>query len=306
MNLRFVKSFVATAELGSFAKAAEALFVTQAAIAARVAKLEEELGVMLFRREGSSLHLTEQGRQALAAARNLAAQADQFLQQVRDPRLTAGNLRVAWTGFASHLLQPALLLELQRRYPHLGLEFRTLSSLEVIDSLAEGRADLAISVGAQARRRWLSVPLFDLPLRWVASTTLFPARQGVQLADIASRHVISYPVGTLPYQAVLRQLQLPGAAAPRLIVIDTVADALTLTQAGVGSCVLPPVVVRDALVAGTLRELDVPPPLPGLSFHAAYRDHGDGAGLCAAVCELIRDLARQRLEGDAATTPVQG
>ncbi|MBL8349485.1 MAG: LysR family transcriptional regulator [Burkholderiaceae bacterium] len=306
MSLRFVKSFVATAELGSFAKAAEALFVTQAAIAARVAKLEEELGVMLFRREGSSLHLTEQGQQALAAARNLAAQADQFLQQVRDPRLTAGTLRVAWTGFVSHLLQPALVLELQRRHPQLGLEFQTLSSLEVIDSLAEGRADLAISVGVQARRRWLSMPLFDLALRWVASTRMFPAGQRVELADITARPVITYPVGTLPYQATLRQLQPLGRALPPLVVVDTVADALTLTAAGVGSCVLPPVVIRDALVAGTLRELDVPPPLTGLSFHAAYRDHGDGAGLCAGVCQLISDLARLRLEGDAAATRLSG
>jgi len=295
MNLRFVKSFVATAELGSFAKAAEALFVTQAAIAARVAKLEQELGVMLFRRDGSSLHLTEQGQQALAAARELATQADRFLEQVRDPKLTAGTLRIAWTGFVSHLVQPALLLELQQRHPQLGVEFQTVSSLDAIDNLAEGRADLAICVGAQARRRWLSMPLFELPLRWMASTALFPAGRPVELADIARRPIITYPIGTLPYQAMLRQLQPLGGSLPPLISTNTVADSLTLVAAGAGSCVMPPAVLHEQIGSGALRELEPPPPLPSLSFHAAYWDHGNSARLCEAVCQRVRGLARERL-----------
>jgi DNA-binding transcriptional LysR family regulator len=294
MNLRFVQSFVATADLGSFSKAAEALFVTQAAIAARVAKLEEELGVQLFVREGSTLRLTDQGRKALAAAKKLAEQADVFLQQVRDPALTQGLLRIGWTGFVSHLLQPELTLELQRRYPLLNVEFQTLSSLDVLDLLAEGRIDLAFCVGAHARRGWLDVPMFELPLRWVCGPGLFESGRPVTLSDIASRPILTYPTGTIPHQAMLQQLQQLGAGLPVMHSLNTLSETIELVCAGAGSTLLPPLVVWRELQSGAMRLLEAESSIASLSFHAAMLEHGSG-GVCSEVCTLARELADARL-----------
>jgi DNA-binding transcriptional LysR family regulator len=51
LNLRFIETFVWVARLRSFTAAAEKLYTTQAAISARIATLEEDLGVKLFERE---------------------------------------------------------------------------------------------------------------------------------------------------------------------------------------------------------------------------------------------------------------
>ena len=63
---------------GSFAAAANALYRVPSAITYSVQKLEEDLGVVLFRREGRRSILTpagtvllEQGRELLAAAERL-------------------------------------------------------------------------------------------------------------------------------------------------------------------------------------------------------------------------------------------
>jgi hypothetical protein len=57
MNLRFVEAFYWVATLKSVSRAAERLFVTQSAMSARVAALEEELGVLLLDRRDKQFRL---------------------------------------------------------------------------------------------------------------------------------------------------------------------------------------------------------------------------------------------------------
>ncbi|WP_290703067.1 LysR family transcriptional regulator [Amphritea sp.] len=60
-SLRAVKSFVAAAKYQNFTRAAEALCVTQAAISRQIRELEASLGVVLFKRAGRAVELTEAG-----------------------------------------------------------------------------------------------------------------------------------------------------------------------------------------------------------------------------------------------------
>ena len=170
MNLRFVSSFVATADLGSFSKAAESLFSTQATIASRVARLEEELGVPLFFREGSTLTLTEHGHSALPLARKLLESANEFVAAAGGAGDAEGVVRIAWTDYVSFLLQPAFLAAASTRYPRLSFEFFTHSSMDVLDRLDEGRVDIGVLVGVEAKPNLASRHLFDLPLNFHLSS----------------------------------------------------------------------------------------------------------------------------------------
>ena len=60
--LNALKAFEAAARHLSFTKAAEELFVTQAAISHQIKTLEDFLGLKLFRRRNRSLLLTEEGQ----------------------------------------------------------------------------------------------------------------------------------------------------------------------------------------------------------------------------------------------------
>ncbi|MGL5587653.1 MAG: LysR family transcriptional regulator, partial [Aeromonas veronii] len=60
--LNALKAFEAAARHLSFTRAAEELFVTQAAISHQIKALEEYLGIKLFRRKNRSLLLTEEGQ----------------------------------------------------------------------------------------------------------------------------------------------------------------------------------------------------------------------------------------------------
>ena len=58
----YLKTFICAAECGSFAKAAEALFLSPNAIKKRINALEESLGFPLFERTLKGIKLTSAGK----------------------------------------------------------------------------------------------------------------------------------------------------------------------------------------------------------------------------------------------------
>lgn len=73
MNLEGVRAFMAVAEEGQFRLAAVQLGVSQQAVSKRVAALEAELGIALFRRVPSGAALTRDGRSFLPHASAILA-----------------------------------------------------------------------------------------------------------------------------------------------------------------------------------------------------------------------------------------
>lgn len=294
MNLRFVSSFIATADLGSFSKAAESLFSTQATIASRVARLEEELGVPLFFRDGSTLTLTEHGHAALPLARRLLESAADFVQAAGGTEDAEGIFRIAWTDYVSFLLQPSFLAQASARYPRLNFEFFTHSSMDVLDRLDDGRVDLGVLVGVEAKPNLISRRLFDLPLRWICKADIIAGERQNMLSALEDVPMIAYPVGSLPSQAVDAQLESAGLRVPKTYSLDTLHAVLSATREGLGTALIPPFLVQDDINSGQLVVLDIPVPVESLAFHAQFRRNAR-IDVCNALCELMSRLAAQAI-----------
>src|SRR5271167_1243185 len=110
MNLRDLEYVVAVADHGHFGRAAAACNVSQPTLSGQILKLEAELGLRLFDREGRGVRVSDraatvvaQARATLAAAAGVSAAAD----AARDP--FAGELRLGViTTVAPYLLPIAL------------------------------------------------------------------------------------------------------------------------------------------------------------------------------------------------------
>src|SRR3954462_8028233 len=89
--LNALRAFEAAARRGGFAKAADELAVTPAAVSQQVRLLEAELGVGLFRRLPRGLELTPAGRGALPELREAFARLARAVEDMRGERL-AGPL----------------------------------------------------------------------------------------------------------------------------------------------------------------------------------------------------------------------
>jgi DNA-binding transcriptional LysR family regulator len=145
-ELNGIPVFVAVAEAGSFANAAEKLHLTRSAISKIISRLEQRLGVMLFLRTTRSQSLTDEGvlfyehcRQALATINNAESLLDSGKVQA------SGRLRVSMPVLFGHLCIAPLLTDLAQQHPQLTLELSF--SDRTVDLIDEG-FDLAIRIGA--------------------------------------------------------------------------------------------------------------------------------------------------------------
>jgi DNA-binding MarR family transcriptional regulator len=83
MNLRHLRTFVAIADNGGFARAAARLNLTQSAASRQILALETELDVRLFDRIGRRVHLTLEGEDLLARSRRLLSDAASITERAR-------------------------------------------------------------------------------------------------------------------------------------------------------------------------------------------------------------------------------
>jgi LysR family glycine cleavage system transcriptional activator len=122
--LNGVRAFEAAARSGSFAKAADELHVTPAAISRMVHLLEERLGVPLFERKANKLEATAAGRAYQAGLSplfdTLAALTEQVKAMGRADVLTVG----VGPTFAIRWLIPRLA-DLQKAVPDVEVRFAT-------------------------------------------------------------------------------------------------------------------------------------------------------------------------------------
>jgi DNA-binding transcriptional LysR family regulator len=100
----------AVVEAGSFVRAGEALGLTQSAVSRAVARLEERVGVRMFRRTARSSSLTDEGRRFYdSVAPHLAAIMDATTEAGASSSKVRGRLRVnVDAGIGQFVLTPCL------------------------------------------------------------------------------------------------------------------------------------------------------------------------------------------------------
>jgi DNA-binding transcriptional LysR family regulator len=125
MNLRSLRTFVTTAELGGLGRACTRLNLSQPAASRQIQALEADLGVRLFEHVGRGLRLTSEGEDLLERSRRLLADADFLAEHALALKGgQSGTLRVAATPqVMMTLLAPFLPLHRKR---HPGVEVRLM------------------------------------------------------------------------------------------------------------------------------------------------------------------------------------
>jgi LysR family transcriptional regulator, low CO2-responsive transcriptional regulator len=123
MTLAQLRTFVVVADTGSVQAAAQQLYVTQSAVSASLAALQESMGTQLIRREGRGLTLTAAGvvyADYVRRVLGLLDQAGHAAAAQSDPE--RGTLRVAAVTTAGEQVLPRLLATFRDSHPEVGIQ----------------------------------------------------------------------------------------------------------------------------------------------------------------------------------------
>ena len=143
MSLRALRTLAAIAQHGSFARAAEAVCLTQSAVSLHVRTLEEAFNAPLFDRSRRTPTLTEAGRRAVERAREILAIYDGIAGELGEGGELAGRLRIGAIQTALAGVLPAALAALRRQHPRLRVQVYSGMSAELASRLDAGELDPA-------------------------------------------------------------------------------------------------------------------------------------------------------------------
>ena len=141
IELYELRQFAAFADCGTLVEAAEILHLSQPALSRNMKKLEEELGVPLFSRRKNKLELNENGKYALALARELLADAEALAQKIQSFDRKKRTIALGVCSPAPSWLITPLLNSL---YPGRMIQSETAEEAVLLAGLANGTYQLIV------------------------------------------------------------------------------------------------------------------------------------------------------------------
>ena len=158
MNQTQLKIFAAAAESGSFTKAADQFFITQAAVTQHIQALEESLGCQLFDRRKRPVRLTPAGKSFYFDAKNILRQMESSVSRAKDAAAgTGGSLHIGFLkGYERSNLAEAAR-RFRRRHPNTFLTFERKSSDQLAAGLMQGNFDIIYTWDSTNLRQELGI-----------------------------------------------------------------------------------------------------------------------------------------------------
>jgi DNA-binding transcriptional LysR family regulator len=140
-----LRAFCESARLGSIARAARGLHVSQPALSKRLRGLEAVAGTQLFQRSTRGVTLTPAGAQLYTAARRLLADADAVQALLSEPVPITAPVRIAASPTVAEFWLPQVLMDLAGPDSRLQIELMTASSAAVREAVHERRCDVGFA-----------------------------------------------------------------------------------------------------------------------------------------------------------------
>lgn len=301
MKLQQLSSLREVAARGlNLSRAAEALNTSQSGLTRQMHRLEQELGVPIFVRNGKRLvNMTPAGR-ALMPIAGRALEAIREMQKVADELASGsqGHVTVATHDTHARYVLPRLVERFLRDTPEVRLRLRQGSRTQVAEWVRAGEADFSIA----ARPREPFPDMVFLPSYQVHRVILtrldhsLARRRGkVSLAHLAQHPLITYGPAAEAAVSILQPFEAQGLPI-NVVFSATDADIMkSYVRTGLGVGIVADL-AYDRRGDRDLRAIDARHLFPSTAIHIGIR-RGDPPGRHARrLIGLLNPVVARELE----------
>jgi len=295
MDLRQIRAFAAVAKVRNFTRAAEALHLAQPAVSMAIAKLEEQLELTLFTRQGRQVALTAEGEVFLRHAERIlddCRAADTEMAELKG--LMRGEVRIGIPPMMSSYYFPRVIRDFRARYPSLQLSVLGEGAARIQRLIALGEIDMGVIAGSNLpeglqSRRFLREEI----VACVPAGHPLAAQKSVRLVEFLAEPLVLFKKGY--YMRELTDELLRASQCVPQVVFETNLFSLvrSLIKEGVGVSTLLRMVVADE---PQLAAVSFAPPLY-LDLHIAWKSGSylsrANRAFIAFLLERVAGLERQ-------------
>ncbi len=257
MDLQRLRTFRTVATLMNFNQAAEVLNYAQSTISAQIKALESEIGILLFKRIGKSVQLTEAGAKMLIYADKLLAVRDEALAEVTGRR-ASGLLTLRMPQTMSCYYLPSILREYQPRFPALRLDITSCAVHSLENELRLGTVDLAFLFAETVGANNLESEFLGSEPLVVVTHPDHPLTncKRVDFKDLKGQ-VLLLPKNDCGYRMQFEQTLAAEKVKPGAIIeINSIEAIKQVIMAGTGVTIVPEISVRMELKQERLVRVD--------------------------------------------------
>jgi DNA-binding transcriptional LysR family regulator len=295
-DLTDMRLFLTVVERGSLTKGAEAMHLALASVSERIAGMEAALGAPLLERNRRGVRVTAAGAALVRHARSILGQVEQMRGELRTYATgLKGRIRLLSNTAALAAFLPPRLERFLSTYPDLSIDLEERPSADIVQALAEGRAELGV-VADIADLAMLQTHLIARDQLVVVASRSHHAGLGesVSFADIVDEPFVGLADAALETHLAERASRL-GRQINYRIQMRSIWHVGMLVEAGIGVAIL------SEASAATLRR-------PGLAIvplsepWSARRLHLCARNFAALTPNAVL-LAQQLIDGPLEVLP---
>lgn len=250
MELRQLQYAVQLAAEKNFSRAAEKLHIAQPSLSQQIAKLEKELGILLFQRNTNSVDLTyagtiftERAQKILDMAAQLRNEMDD-ISQMRKGRLIIGSLPI--TG--AHVW-PMVLPAFGQQYPDIEIVLVEETTTVLEQLTMSGQTDISLLTLPLQERSLDYVPIIEEEI-YLAVPPQHPLadsdnrEEGVSLSEFAQEPFVFLKKGQGFRETSIKLCEDAGFSPNVVFESSNIETVQSLVAAGMGLAFVPRMVAR--------------------------------------------------------------
>jgi DNA-binding transcriptional LysR family regulator len=246
MEFRQLQYALQIAQEKSFSRAAEKLHIAQPSLSQQLAKLEKEIGVLLFQRTTSSVELTHAGTVFIDRAQKIVDMAEQLRIEMEDlSNMKRGKLVVGSLPITGSHIWPQVLPVFQKQFPDIEIVLVEESTDKLEELTALGKTDISL----------LTIPLSDDSLEYesileesitlaVPPNHILSNHKTVHIENLQNESFITLKKGQAFRHITLELCRAAGFEPKIAFESSNIETVQSLVAAGMGIAFVPEMTAR--------------------------------------------------------------
>lgn len=278
-HLSQYRVFYAVARTGNISHAAKELYISQPAISKSISKLEENLGVTLFKRSSRGVTLTVEGQVLYNHVSSAFATLDRGESELK--RIKNFNIGQIRFGVSNTLCKYVLLPYLKdfiEESPHIRILVNSQDTAHSLSAIENQQIDIGLIAEPKNRKNLYFYPLMNITDTFVCTRAYLDnlkIREGENCNIFECGTILMLDRKNMTRMYIDSYFAEHGIEPHQVLETNTLDLLISFAKTGLGIGCAVREFVKDELADGTLIEIPLQDPIPSRTIGFAWNPAGE-------------------------------